>query len=61
LLLPRWDASIERKGLAIFLFTPIDSKQEGWFDAGDELSHVVINLGLQNSCIGGLDVSDEIP
>ncbi len=55
------DASVERKGLAILLLAHVDSKREGWFNAGDELSHVVIDVRLQNGCIGGSDVGEEIP
>jgi hypothetical protein len=55
------DASIKRKGLAIFLFVHVDSEWEGGFHAGDQLGHVVVNIRLQNGLIGGLDVSDKIP
>jgi hypothetical protein len=35
------------------------SKWEERFDSGDKSGHVVINIGLENHCIGAANVSDE--
>ncbi len=38
----------------------VDGKWEGSFNAGVELGHVVIDVGLGDQCVGGSDVGDEI-
>ncbi len=54
------NAGVLGKCLTLLLFACVDSKWERRFDAGDNLGHVVVNVGLGNSGICAVNVSDEI-
>ncbi len=48
------------KSLAFFLLACVDGKWMLGVDACVELGHVIIGVRLQDSCVGGPDVCDEI-
>ena len=54
------NAGVLGKRLTLLLFACVVSKWEGRFNAGDKFGHVVINVGLRNSCIGAANVSDKV-
>ncbi len=51
------NANVLGERLTLLLFACVDRKWGGRFDAGDKYSHVVVNVGLGNCCIG--NVSDK--
>ncbi len=54
------DASVVGKGLALFLLACVDSKWKMGVDARVELGHVIFDVRLQDGCVGGPDVCNEI-
>ncbi len=54
------DAGIKGKGLAFFLLAYVDGTWKMGVYACVELSHVIVDVWLQDGCVGGLDVCDKI-
>ncbi len=54
------DAGIMGKGLAFFLLACVDHKWKMGVNARVELGHIIVDVRLQDGCIGGPDVCDEI-
>ncbi len=48
------------KGLAFFLLACVNGKWKMGVNASVELGHVIIDVQLQDGCVGGPDVCDEI-
>ncbi len=54
------DAGIKGKGLAFFLLACVDGTWKMGVYACVELSHVIVDVWLQDGRVGGLDVCDKI-
>ncbi len=51
---------VQRECLALLLFARVDGKRKRRVDSGVEFSHVVIDFGLADCCIGGANMRNEL-